>query len=162
MPKKKTHRPNPLVRRPKHLKHTLDQRQLAAQIPGVEQRPPPRPCSSSPQPPGRVPHDLGSHAPRRPQIHLAPVPRAPEQQLRRAVARRAHLEVLLLGRLAARIAGAPGRAEVGEVGWAAGGGEQDVGGLDVAVDYALRMEVGEGCEEGVEDWAGGGGGEGGG
>lgn len=48
----------------------------------------------------------------------------------------------------------PGGAEVGEGGGARDRGEQDVGGLDVAVDDAGGVQVGEGGEEVGEDGEG--------
>lgn len=47
----------------------------------------------------------------------------------------------------------PGGAEVGEVGWAGGGGEEDGGGLDVAVDDAVGVDGCEGVEGVGEDGA---------
>lgn len=47
----------------------------------------------------------------------------------------------------------PGGAEVGEVGWAGGGGEEDGGGLDVAVDDAVVVDGLEGVEGVGEDGA---------
>lgn len=56
--------------------------------------------------------------------------------------------------------GRPGDAEVCEVGGAGGGGEEDVGGFDVAVDDAEGVQVGECGEEVVQDGLNGGAGGG--
>lgn len=47
----------------------------------------------------------------------------------------------------------PSGAEVGEVGWTGGGGEEDGGGLDVAVDDAVGVDGCEGVEGVGEDGA---------
>lgn len=85
-----------------------------------------------------------------------------EEQLGWAVACCAHVCDFLVCGLGGRVGGGPGDAEVGEVDGTGWGGEEDVGGFDVAVDEVVGVQVGEGGEEGVDGFFCEGGGEGGG
>lgn len=93
---------------------------------------------------------LRDHASRGPEVQRATVRPVPEQQFRGPVGRGADVCDLLAGGLGRGVACHPGDAEVGDAGGAVGGDEEDVGGLDVAVDDAEGMDVGEAGEEVVE------------
>lgn len=80
-------------------------------------------------------YDLGHDAAGGPEIDGGGVRFLSEQQLGRSVARRAHVCDFLLRGFGSRVVWGPGDAEVGEVSGAGGGGEEDVGGFDVSVDY---------------------------
>ena len=93
---------------------------------------------------------FGDDAAGGPEIESGAVGRAAEEELGGPVAGGAYVGDFLVGWFGGGVVRLVGDAEVGEVGWAGGGGEEDVGGLDVAVDDAQAVDVGEGAEEGVE------------
>jgi len=81
-------------------------------------------------------YDFGYDAAGGPEIDGCCVGSLSEEQFGRSIACCAYVCDFLLGGFRSWIVRGPGDAEVGEVGWAGGGGEEDVGGFDVSVDYS--------------------------
>jgi len=90
---------------------------------------------------------FSGYATRSPEINTGAVISGPEKQLRGAVARRAYIRDLFVCRFGARVEAVPCYAKIGEVGWPAGGGEENVCGFEVAVQDPFFVEVGERTED---------------
>lgn len=80
-------------------------------------------------------HNLSCDAASSPEIDGRRVRFLSKQQLGRTVARRAHVCDFPVRGFRSWVVWGPCDAEVGEVCGARGGGEEDVGGFDVAVDH---------------------------
>ncbi len=95
-------------------------------------------------------YDLSHDAASGPEIDGRHVRFLSEKQLGRSVARRAHVCDFPIHSFRSWVVRGPCDAEVGEVCGAGGGGEEDVGGFDVAVDHTYGVEMCQGCEEVVD------------
>lgn len=65
----------------------------------------------------------------------------PKQQFRGSIASRTNIGDFLTRRFGSGIPRHPGDAKVGDVDGAGGGGEEDIGGLNVAVNNAQGMKM---------------------